>query len=99
MYIEDCGIQSKADFKKLMEECFKLVNSYFAVSKIDYPNIHQLADEYKTTIEALDFKSWSFVFGKQQKINFIKHIRSVTNLSLLDAKLIAEGHFRRNGWE
>jgi len=100
MYIEDENINSKANFRSLRKECYALQNEMgvYEISQ-KYPNMATIAGEFKASVDMTDLSNAALIFGKNQKINFIKHVREIKQLSLIDAKFIADGYWQRNGWE
>lgn len=99
MYIEDENEHSSASWRKLKEECAKLSsNLSLVVIESSYPNLAIVAKEFKASAEMRDLAQACLFFGRNRKIEFIKHIREIHPLSLVEAKYIADGYFARHGW-
>lgn len=97
MFDESTNTSSSCDFLKLREECSRLVR--FHADKVThslYPEIHTLANEYRSYIDNVKIENIAkSYYDRNDKISLIKLIREKYSMSLLEAKVFADGFWER----
>lgn len=86
--------------KDVKKEAFKMQNQNFA-SLSGYPVLTNLATDFaQQDVTKMDITELATLLGQKRKIDFLREIRRrFQPMGLLEAKLLADGMWRRQGWE